>query len=82
MALKSARFKSDARLQRAAENNPPINRGESGQAVRIIQQALIDLGFPLPISTRGGCAAAPFARLGFHAQAATAPEVDRHAANR
>ena len=52
MALKSAHFKSDARLQRAAENNPPINRGESGQVVRIIQQALIDLGFPLPISTR------------------------------
>jgi Putative peptidoglycan binding domain len=52
MALKSPRFSSNERLRRADENRPAIARGETGEAVRILQQALIDLGFPLPISTR------------------------------
>ncbi|HTT19857.1 MAG TPA: peptidoglycan-binding domain-containing protein [Candidatus Sulfotelmatobacter sp.] len=52
MALRSPRFVSSERLRRAAENNPPLASGESGQPVRILQQALIDLGFDLPLSTR------------------------------
>ena len=52
MALRSPRFASNARLQRAADNNPPLRRGEIGEAVRLLQQALIDLGFSMPISVR------------------------------
>ena len=52
MALNSPRFASNSRLQAASENNPPMRRGERGTAVRLVQQALIDLGYPLPISTR------------------------------
>jgi peptidoglycan hydrolase-like protein with peptidoglycan-binding domain len=52
MTLKSPRFSSNERLRRADENRPALGRGETGEAVRILQQALIDLGFPLPLSTR------------------------------
>ena len=52
MALKSPRFANNARLQRAADNSPAMRAVESGEAVRLVQQALIDLGFPMPISTR------------------------------
>lgn len=54
--LSSPRFTSvatRARFQQALENSPTIKRKESHrEAVRIIQQALIDLGFPLPKSTK------------------------------
>lgn len=52
MALKSPRFSSNQRLQQASENNPPLKTGETGEAVRLIQQALIELGFALPQSTK------------------------------
>jgi peptidoglycan hydrolase-like protein with peptidoglycan-binding domain len=52
MALRSPRFVDNPRLQRASENNPPLRSGETGEAVRLVQQALIDLGFPMPISIR------------------------------
>lgn len=52
MALRSPRFVSSERLRRAAENNPALATGETGQPVRIVQQALIDLGFDLPLSIR------------------------------
>lgn len=52
MALKSPRFASNTRLQRASEDRPALNAGEHGEAVRLVQQALIDLGFAMPISTR------------------------------
>lgn len=52
MALKSPRFASNRRLQRASENKPPMGRGECGEPVRLVQQALMDLGFAMPISTR------------------------------
>jgi len=52
MALRSPRFAKDERLQRAANNNPPLRAGETGEAVRLLQQALIDLGFPMPISVK------------------------------
>ena len=52
MALSSPRFNSNERLQQAESNNPAMRRGESGEGVRLIQQALIDLGYPLPASVR------------------------------
>lgn len=52
--LKSPRFNADSRLQAAANNNPPMRAGEQGHAVQKLQQALIDLGFPMPITTQRG----------------------------
>ena len=52
MPLQSPRFAGNERLQRAANNSPALRAGESGEAVKLLQQALIDLGFPMPISTR------------------------------
>lgn len=54
MALKSPRFSGNLRLQKASENMPPIKYLEQGQAVAILQQAFIDLGFPMPGSTKLG----------------------------
>jgi peptidoglycan hydrolase-like protein with peptidoglycan-binding domain len=54
MALTSPRFANNARLQAASENNPPLRRGETGDAVAILQQALVDLGFKMPISLSQG----------------------------
>lgn len=54
LPLRSPRFTSAptaARFQQAANNTPTIKKGENNKhAVRILQQALIDLHFPLPIS--------------------------------
>ena len=52
MPLTSPRFASNPRIQAAARNAPAMGLGESGQPVQILQQALIDLGFPLPVSVR------------------------------
>lgn len=52
MALTSPRFRDNKRLQKASENDPPLRSGCIDEAVRILQQALIDLGFPLPISVK------------------------------
>lgn len=49
--LKSPRFASNQRLQKAAENKPAIQWLEKGDAIAIIQQALIDLGYKMPQST-------------------------------
>ncbi|MCO5093508.1 peptidoglycan-binding domain-containing protein [Bosea sp. (in: a-proteobacteria)] len=52
MALKSPRFASNAALQNAARSAPPIRRGANGQHVAAIQQAFIDLGLGMAISTK------------------------------
>jgi hypothetical protein len=52
MALTNPRFIPSSRLQKASENDPPMRYGERGHAVRLVQQTLIDQGFPLPISVR------------------------------
>ena len=44
MPLTSPRFRWNSRLQEAEQNNPWMKRGESGHAVRLIQQSMIDLG--------------------------------------
>ncbi|MBD2157862.1 peptidoglycan-binding protein [Leptolyngbya sp. FACHB-16] len=50
--LRSPQFRSNPRLQAAANDRPAMRKGERGLAVQKLQQALIDLGFPMPISTR------------------------------
>ena len=50
--LQSPRFAGDARLERVYHNAPPMRQGEIHEAVKKIQQALIDDGFSMPISTR------------------------------
>ncbi len=47
VALKSAEFTGNARLEEAAANAPPIKRGDSGEAVGKLQQALMDDGFAM-----------------------------------
>lgn len=54
MSFKSARFASNARLRSAKQNNPPLRHGERGEAVAILQEALIDLAYPMPLTTSYG----------------------------
>lgn len=46
-------FQSNKRLQSAYNNNPPLRPGERGLAVALLQAALIDLGYPMPMTTSG-----------------------------
>jgi peptidoglycan hydrolase-like protein with peptidoglycan-binding domain len=52
MAFRALRFQRCPRLQAAADNKPALRIGETSVAVKILQQALLDLGYPMPISTR------------------------------
>ncbi len=55
MPLTSPRFASNARLQKAADNKPPLKIGEpKGTAVELVQQALVDLGYKMPITFAKG----------------------------
>ena len=55
MALTSPRFAGNARLQKAADNKPPLKTGEpKGKAVELVQQALVDLGYKMPVSFAKG----------------------------
>jgi peptidoglycan hydrolase-like protein with peptidoglycan-binding domain len=54
MPLRSQRFAGNPRLEAAANNSPPLRRGSSGEAVAILQQALIDRGYDMPITTACG----------------------------
>ncbi|HXP88278.1 MAG TPA: peptidoglycan-binding domain-containing protein [Bryobacteraceae bacterium] len=51
MAFTARRFQGNPRLDAASNNSPPLKRGDIGEAVQILQQALIDLGFAMPRST-------------------------------
>jgi len=51
MSLSSPRFQRNKRLQTAANSQPSLKKGETSDAVAILQQALIDLGFSMPRST-------------------------------
>ena len=44
----------NGRLERAFDNDPPLKAGEAGEAVRLVQHALVDDGFALPGSTKPG----------------------------
>jgi peptidoglycan hydrolase-like protein with peptidoglycan-binding domain len=50
MAL-AMRFARSPRLKQVVEANSPIKQGETGEGVRAVQLALIDLGYGLPLST-------------------------------
>src|SRR6516165_719514 len=50
--LQSPRFAGNTRLEAVFDNAPPMSEGESGEPVKIVQQALIDDGFSMPISIR------------------------------
>lgn len=52
--LACARFSSEPDLDKASTNSPPLRQGARGDGVRALQMALVDLGFPMPISTLGG----------------------------
>ena len=54
MALQCARFSSEPDIVRASTNSPPLRRGSHGDGVHVLQLALIDLGFAMPISTKNG----------------------------
>jgi peptidoglycan hydrolase-like protein with peptidoglycan-binding domain len=54
VALLTARFDCDAQLRKASENQPALRWGSEGEGVAILQQALVDLGFQMPISTENG----------------------------
>jgi peptidoglycan hydrolase-like protein with peptidoglycan-binding domain len=54
MPLSSPRFNRDAGLLAAVKNQPPLKVGAKGQSVKILQQALLDLGIALPRSTKTG----------------------------
>ena len=48
MPLQSPRFAGNDRLQRAANNNPPLQFGETGEAVRLLQKSLIECAALVP----------------------------------
>lgn len=52
--LTSAQFADSERLQSAFDNNPPMRKGESGDAVKRFQQALLAQGAEMPVSTANG----------------------------
>lgn len=52
MDLICARFSSNPDIVKASENRAPLKFGMTGEAIKILQMALIDLGSDLPISTR------------------------------
>jgi peptidoglycan hydrolase-like protein with peptidoglycan-binding domain len=54
MPFSSPRLNGDPALLKAGENQPALRSGAIGKAVRILQQALIDLGFAMPRSTTKG----------------------------
>lgn len=55
MALTSPQFVGNQRLQNAANNAPPLKKGEKDRvAVGLMQQMLIDLGYSMPITTMNG----------------------------
>ncbi|MFC1660900.1 peptidoglycan-binding protein [Gemmatimonadota bacterium] len=51
MALTSPRFMSSKKLNAASNNAPPLRKGARGRSVHLVQFALLDLGYAMPIST-------------------------------
>jgi len=47
--LSSNRFKGNVKLEEAYDDETPIQKGARGLHVVILQQALVDAGFPLPV---------------------------------
>jgi hypothetical protein len=68
-ALGSPRFRDNPRLQQAFHNSPAMHIGEQGEAVRLVQEALVEQGAVMPGSTKptgeldGGFGAETFAAV-------------------
>jgi murein L,D-transpeptidase YcbB/YkuD len=54
MPLRLPRFAHNVRLQKASLNDPPLKQGEKGEAVAVVQQALLDLGLSMPVTSGFG----------------------------
>ena len=54
MALQYPLFAGNDRIQQAANNSPCMAFGERGTAVAILQAALVDLGYAMPITMKTG----------------------------
>jgi peptidoglycan hydrolase-like protein with peptidoglycan-binding domain len=54
MPFACARFSGNPDVVKAGTSNPSLKQGSNGEAVKILQMALIDLGFAMPASTRTG----------------------------
>jgi hypothetical protein len=54
MPLTSPLLAISPRLQKASKNQPPLGAGESNEGVRVLQVALIRIGYSIPISTGNG----------------------------
>jgi peptidoglycan hydrolase-like protein with peptidoglycan-binding domain len=54
--LESSQLAGDPKLENAFDNNPAIHVGAIGPHIAKVQQALIDVGFPMPRSTKNGTA--------------------------
>lgn len=52
MTLKSDLFRDTPRMQAAGRNAPPLKSGETGIGPSLLQAALLELGYKLPVSTR------------------------------
>ncbi len=50
--LTSSRYAGIPRLESAFDNNPALRSGEKGEAVKAVQQGVIDDGIPMPVSTK------------------------------
>lgn len=51
MSFICSRFSSNVDIVKAGNNNPSLKQGMHSEAVRILQLGLIDMGFPMPVST-------------------------------
>lgn len=51
MPLNSPRFKNEPDLKKVEAGQSLLKKGAKGRHVHLVQMALIDLGFPMPIST-------------------------------
>lgn len=54
MPLNSPRFSNNKRLQQVSITQPSMKQGEKGEAIAIVQMALVDLGFSMPLTTANG----------------------------
>jgi peptidoglycan hydrolase-like protein with peptidoglycan-binding domain len=54
MTLNCARFSGEPEIVKASNNAPPLRQGAHGDGVVVLQLALLDLGFAMPISTHSG----------------------------
>ncbi len=52
MAFTCARLSESPGIMKASINAPALKQGAQGEAVQVLQMALIDLGFAMPGSTR------------------------------